>query len=60
MTTLLDEKINACREAIQKAMERAEGIQKMQKRLNEEIETDHLMFDDPFICEREMDYQLDK
>ena len=36
--TLLNQKINACRIALQKAIQRAEKIQKIQERLNEKID----------------------
>lgn len=50
--TLLDEKINACREAMQKAIKRAEEIQEIKRMLEEEIKDDHIRFNtDPFYQE---------
>mgnify|MGYP001444938249 CR=1 FL=1 len=60
MITLLDQKISACRDSIQKAMLRAERIMEIQKQFDEEVKNDHIMSEDPFLDERQMDYQLDK
>ena len=53
--TILEKKINKTREAMQMCIARAERIQEMQKKLNEEIEDDHVRLEDPFyqedICE---------
>ena len=49
--TILEKKINKTREAMQMCIARAERIQEMQKRLNEEIKDDHIHLEDPFYQE---------
>ena len=51
--TLLNQKINACRIALQKAIQRAEKIQKIQERIVEEIKDDHIKSEDLFLTEQE-------
>lgn len=50
---LITQKINACREAMQKVMARAEKIQRIQKKLQNELQEDHLAIDEPFYRNKE-------
>ena len=53
----ITQKINACREAMQKVMQRSERILELHKKLNEkdelqnELQEDHLAIDEPFYQE---------